>query len=93
MVLRDAHLLKGIPGTLVQGSLDFGNLLGIVWRLHHAWPESELIVVDEAGHDAGAVGDEALLAATDKYARAGAATPRASFRLTDPSAPARPPSP
>ncbi|MGQ5604764.1 prolyl aminopeptidase [Streptomyces sp. EKS3.2] len=93
VVLRDAHLLKGIPGTLVQGSLDFGNLLGIVWRLHHAWPESELIVVDEAGHDAGAVGDEALLAATDKYARAGAATPRASSRLTDPSAPARPPSP
>ncbi|MFJ3211210.1 prolyl aminopeptidase [Streptomyces flaveolus] len=70
VVLRDAHLLKGIPGTLVQGSLDFGNLLGIVWRLHHAWPDSELVVVDEAGHDAGAVGDDALVAATDKYARA-----------------------
>ncbi|GAA3171824.1 prolyl aminopeptidase [Streptomyces virens] len=69
VVLRDAHLLKGIPGTLVQGSLDFGNLLGIVWRLHHAWPDSELVIVDEAGHDAGAVGDEALVAATDRYAR------------------------
>lgn len=69
VVLRDAHLLKGIPGTLVQGSLDFGNLLGVVWRLHHAWPDSELVIVDEAGHDAGAVGDEALVAATDKYAR------------------------
>ncbi|MEU8735155.1 prolyl aminopeptidase [Streptomyces tendae] len=69
VVLRDAHLLKGIPGTLVQGSLDFGNLLGIVWRLHHSWPESELVIVDEAGHDAGTTGDEALLAATDKYAR------------------------
>ncbi|MFE5399018.1 prolyl aminopeptidase [Streptomyces sp. NPDC056568] len=69
VVLRDAHLLKGIPGTLVQGSLDFGNLLGIVWRLHHAWPDSELVVVDEAGHDAGALGDQALVAATDRYAR------------------------
>ncbi|MET9356330.1 prolyl aminopeptidase [Streptomyces sp. NPDC006617] len=69
VVIRDAHLLKGIPGTLVQGSLDFGNLLGIVWRLHHAWPDSDLVIVDEAGHDAGAIGDEALLAATDKYAR------------------------
>ncbi|MCZ4611398.1 prolyl aminopeptidase [Streptomyces sp. Lzd4kr] len=69
VVLRDAHLLKGIPGTLVQGSLDFGNLLGIVWRLHHAWPCSELVVVDEAGHDAGAPGvADALVAATDKYA-------------------------
>ncbi|MFE0367238.1 prolyl aminopeptidase [Streptomyces tendae] len=69
VVLRDAHLLKGIPGTLVQGSLDFGNLLGIVWLLHHTWAESELVIVDEGGHDAGATGDEALLAATDKYAR------------------------
>ncbi|MFD6491459.1 prolyl aminopeptidase [Streptomyces sp. NPDC060188] len=68
-VLRDAPLLDGIPGTLVQGSLDFGNLLGIVWRLHQAWPGSELVVVDDAGHDAGAHGmAEALIAATDRYA-------------------------
>ncbi|MFE6283934.1 prolyl aminopeptidase [Streptomyces sp. NPDC057877] len=71
VVLRDAHLLKDIPGTLVQGGLDFGNLLGIVWRLHHAWPGSELVMVDEVGHDAGAPGmGDALVAATDKYARA-----------------------
>ncbi|SED23821.1 proline iminopeptidase [Streptomyces sp. 3213] len=70
VVLRDAHLLKGIPGTLVQGSLDFGNLLGIVWRLQQAWPESELVIVDEAGHDLSVPGVvEALVAATDKYAR------------------------
>ncbi|WP_073952469.1 prolyl aminopeptidase [Streptomyces kebangsaanensis] len=70
VVLRDAHLLKGIPGTLVQGSLDFGNLLGIVWRLHHAWPDSELITVGQAGHDAGAPAmTDALVTATDNYAR------------------------
>ncbi|MFE9289848.1 prolyl aminopeptidase [Streptomyces olivaceus] len=72
VVLRDAPLLKGVPGTLVQGNLDFGNLLGTVWRLHHAWPDSELVLVDEAGHDAGAVGDEVLVAATDRYARGAA---------------------
>ena len=70
VVLRDAPQLAGIPGTLVQGSLDFGNLAGIVWRLHHAWPASELVVVDDAGHTPGAPGmTEALVAATDKYAR------------------------
>ena len=69
VVLRDAHLLKDIPGTLVQGSLDLGNLLGTVWRLHHAWPGSELTVVDEVGHDVGSLGvAEALVAATDRYA-------------------------
>ena len=70
VVLRDAPLLKDIPGTLVQGSLDFGNLLGIVWRLHQAWRGSELTVIDEVGHNAGAPGvAEAMVAATDKYAR------------------------
>lgn len=69
VVLRDAPLLDGVPGTLVQGSLDFGNLLGIVWRLHQAWPGSELVVVDDAGHGAGDAGTvEALIAATDRYA-------------------------
>ncbi|MEV0209819.1 prolyl aminopeptidase [Streptomyces sp. NPDC050788] len=69
VVLRDAPQLKDIPGTLVQGSLDFGNLLGIVWRLHHAWPGSELVMVDDVGHNAGAPDmAEALVAATDKYA-------------------------
>ncbi|PAZ15412.1 prolyl aminopeptidase [Streptomyces sp. SA15] len=70
VVLRDAHLLKDIPGTLVQGSLDLGNLLGTVWRLHHAWPGSELVIVDDVGHNAGAPDmAEALVAATDTYAR------------------------
>jgi proline iminopeptidase len=69
VVLRDAHRLKDVPGTLVQGSLDLGNLLGIVWRLQRAWPGSELVIVDDAGHNAGAPGmAEALVAATDKYA-------------------------
>lgn len=69
VVLRDTPLLKGIPGTLVQGSLDFGNLLGTVWRLHHGWPDSELVVVDDVGHTMGATGVvDALVAATDKYA-------------------------
>ncbi|MFC4033475.1 prolyl aminopeptidase [Streptomyces polygonati] len=73
VVLRDAPLLRGIPGTLVQGSLDFGNLLGTVWRLHHAWPGSELVLVDDVGHTMGASGVvDALVAATDKYAATGA---------------------
>ncbi|GHH85237.1 prolyl aminopeptidase [Streptomyces capitiformicae] len=70
VVLRDAPLLKGIPGTLVQGSLDPGNLLGVVWRLHHAWPGSELVLVDDVGHNAGAPDmAQALVEATDKYAK------------------------
>ncbi|MFJ4323196.1 hypothetical protein ACIP3A_08780 [Streptomyces tricolor] len=69
MSVNDAPLLKGIPGTLVQGSLDLGSLLGTVWRLQHAWPGGELVIVDDAGHNAGAPGTaEALVAATDRDA-------------------------
>jgi proline iminopeptidase len=67
-VLRDAHRLAGIPGVLVQGALDLGNLVGTPWLLAQAWPGSELLVVDESGHDTatpGMVG--ALIAATDRF--------------------------
>jgi proline iminopeptidase len=68
VVLRDAPSLAGIRGVIVQGSLDFGNLLGIPWRLREAWPGSELILVDEAGHNAGAPGiADQLTAATDRF--------------------------
>jgi proline iminopeptidase len=68
-VLRNAHRLSGIPGVIVQGSLDLGNLLGTPWELAHAWPGCELVIVDEAGHgssDPAMV--DALVAATDRFA-------------------------
>jgi proline iminopeptidase len=69
-VLRDAGRLSGIPGVLVQGLLDLGNLAGTPWLLQHAWPGSELVLVDEGAHEsqsAGMVG--ALIAATDRFRR------------------------
>ncbi|HEY8168699.1 MAG TPA: prolyl aminopeptidase [Candidatus Limnocylindrales bacterium] len=69
ILLRDAGRLAGIPGVVVQGSLDLGNLLGTPWLLAAAWPDSELLLIDEAGHtgDVPAFTD-ALLAATDRFA-------------------------
>jgi len=71
VVLRRARELAGIPGVLVQGGLDFNNLLGTPWQLHHAWPGSELVIIDDAGHDTKTPGmPEALVAATDRFANA-----------------------
>ena len=68
-VLEQARRLAGIPGVLVQGRLDLGNLLGTPWELAHAWPGSELVLVDDAGHDASSPGIvETLIAATDRFA-------------------------
>jgi proline iminopeptidase len=68
-LLRDAGRLAGIPGVLVHGRLDLGGPLDIAWHLARAWPGSELVVIDEAGHGLGHPGmSEALVAATDRFA-------------------------
>jgi proline iminopeptidase len=72
VVLRDAGRLTGIPGILVQGALDLGNLLGTPWELAAAWPGSELVLIDDAGHGSGAGLEAAIVAATDRFARPGA---------------------
>lgn len=66
-VLADCAALHGIPGVLVQGVLDFNNLVGTPWLLAQAWPDSELIMVDDAGHDSSAGIVSALVGATDRF--------------------------
>jgi proline iminopeptidase len=67
-VLRDAGRLAGIPGAIIQGSLDLGNLLGTAWMLVAAWPDCELVVIDDAGHGGAEGTGVALVAATDRFA-------------------------
>jgi proline iminopeptidase len=49
-IVRNAGRLAGIPGWLIHGRLDVSSPLDAPWRLHQAWRDSELIVVDEEGH-------------------------------------------
>ncbi|MEN3362061.1 MAG: proline iminopeptidase [Mycobacteriales bacterium] len=67
-LLRGAGRLAGIPGVLVQGTLDLGNLLGTPWLLAQAWPGSDLVMIDDVGHDGGDAMSEALVDATDRFA-------------------------
>ncbi len=68
VVLREAGKLAGIPGVLVQGALDLGNLIGTPWLLAQAWPGSELILIDDAAHNGGTDAMRAALAAaTDRF--------------------------
>ncbi len=50
ILLREAHRLAGIPGTLIHGRFDLGSPLDNAWDLAQAWPDAELVVVDDAGH-------------------------------------------
>ncbi len=69
ILLREAGSLAGIPGILIHGRLDFSGPLVTAWELAQAYPDSELVVVNNAGHSTGdPVMGEALIAATDRFA-------------------------
>ncbi|MGH3656559.1 MAG: prolyl aminopeptidase [Micromonosporaceae bacterium] len=68
-LLGRADRLKGIPGVLIQGLLDVSGPPDIAWHLHRAWPDSELVLIESAGHGSGPGMAEAIIAATDRFAR------------------------
>ena len=49
-IVRKADRLAGIPGRLIHGRLDVSSPLDAPWRIHRAWPGSELVIVDDEGH-------------------------------------------
>jgi proline iminopeptidase len=66
-LLAGADRLAGIPGVLVHGRLDLGAPLRTAWQLARAWPGSELVILDTAGHTSAAIGDRVVVA-TDAFA-------------------------
>lgn len=62
---RIAHL----PGVLIHGRLDVSGPLATAWALHRAWPGSELVVLEDAGHGGPAMA-EAVTAAVARLAAA-----------------------
>lgn len=66
-VLTNAGRLAGIPGVLVQGTLDLGNLIGTPWVLAAAWPGVELRMVDAAHEVRSAAMTDGLIEATDRF--------------------------
>lgn len=48
--------LAGIPAVLVHGRLDASCPLDTAWHIARAWPDAELVVVEDAGH----AGDESM---------------------------------
>ncbi|HSL64789.1 MAG TPA: prolyl aminopeptidase [Gaiellaceae bacterium] len=67
-LLRNAGRLAGIPGVLIHGRLDLGAPLGLAWDLAKAWPEAELVVVDDAGHTGTPAMRRAIAAAIARFA-------------------------
>jgi proline iminopeptidase len=68
-LIRSASRLGDIPGVLIHGRLDMSSPIDIPWKLARRWPGAELVVIDDEGHQGGSGMDEAMIAATDRFAR------------------------
>ena len=66
-LVRNADKLAGIPGVILQGRLDLGNLSGTPWELAGAWLGSELIFIEDSGHEGSKTYSEALLDYTKRF--------------------------
>ncbi|WP_017671139.1 prolyl aminopeptidase [Blastomonas sp. AAP53] len=68
-LLRDAHLLSAIPGTIVHGRYDMPCPAHYAWALHKALPQMDFRLVEGAGHAYSEPGIlSRLIEATDRYA-------------------------
>jgi len=69
-LLRDAGAIADIPGIMVNGRFDLQAPIGWAWDLKRVWPRAELVIVDDAGHDATNAGiTRELIRATDHFAK------------------------
>jgi proline iminopeptidase len=67
VLLRNADRLATIPGVLVHGRFDFQTPIANAYELRRAWPQAELVIVDDAGHvPTGEIARE-IVRATDSF--------------------------
>lgn len=68
-LVRNAHILKDIPGVIVHGRYDVVCPVRTAFELRRAWPEVEFHLVEAAGHTASEPGiRDQLIRATDRFA-------------------------
>jgi proline iminopeptidase len=67
-LIRGVDALADIPAALVHGRFDLGSPLGNAWALKRAWPQAELVIVDNAGHSANPALVHEVIRATDRFA-------------------------
>ena len=67
-LLLGVDRIRHIPAVIVQGRYDVVCPARSAWDLHRRWPESELVIVEDAGHSAFEPGIRSeLLKATDRF--------------------------
>lgn len=79
-ILEQMSRLQGVRATLIHGRRDVSGPAVVAWRLHRAWPDSDLIIHESEGHGGEAM-VEAWCAANSRHAD------RIEAERVDPAAP------
>ena len=64
----NAGRLAGIRGVLIHGRLDIGSPVTTAWELARAWPDAELVIVDDSGHTGSEAMSDELLRTFERFA-------------------------
>ncbi len=67
-LVRNAALLNGIPGVLIQGRFDVSSPLETAWRLSRTWRSSQLRMIEDAGHGGSDRFSAAIVDALNEFA-------------------------
>jgi proline iminopeptidase len=67
-LLRNADRLAGIPGVLIHGRLDLTCPLDTAWQLARVWPDAELAVIADSGHNGSDAMSARIREALDTFA-------------------------
>jgi proline iminopeptidase len=68
-LLRNAGRLRGIPAVLMHGRLDMSSPVETAWELAQAWPDAELVVIDDSGHTGSGTMKDEILRTVDRFGR------------------------
>jgi proline iminopeptidase len=67
-LLAHAHLLKDIPGVIVQGRYDVVTPAATAYALSRAWPKARFEIISDAGHTGTEPGiTDAMVRATNSF--------------------------
>ncbi len=69
-LIRNVDRIRHLPAIIIQGRYDAVCPPRSAWRLHQAWPEASLRMIEDAGHAAFEPGiASALVVATEQFKR------------------------
>ncbi len=67
-LMKNLHAVRYLPATIVHGRFDLVCPVLTAYRLHRAWPEAELKIVENAGHSSSSPSlAAALVEVTERF--------------------------